>query len=319
MGGQITVDSIYTKGTTFVVTLKQGIVDGEAIGELDLIGRRRGSSKSHRDSFKAPDAYVLIVDDNELNLKVARKLLLGTEAHVDTATGGKAALAATMKTRYHIIFMDHMMPEMDGIEVFNRLKSDTNNINNNTPVIMLTANAMMGADQKYLENGFNDYLSKPIKPLELEKIVLKHLPDELINMNTATITTSTSHNEDEQAAVSCTFIDALNFLDTASGLEFAAGDEDFYRQILTTFVNEDKRPALNDLLSNEDWQNYQIVAHSLKGTALTIGAPNLSSSAKELEFAVKENRIDYIREHHDEVMEQYGKLLEKLKLALQNN
>ena len=218
------------------------------------------------------------------------------------------------KEHYDIVFLDHMMPEMDGIEVLNRLKANPQSPNKNTPIIMLTANAMMGADQKYLESGFTDYLSKPIRPLDLENMVLKHLPAELIIRN---------ENPDTQSAIDepvshSNWVNALSFIDTNAGLEFAAGDEDFYKQILTTYVTEDKRPALSDFLAKEDWPNYQIVAHSLKGTSLTIGAAPLSAAAKELEFAVKENRYDYIKEHHDDVMKEYGELLDKLKNVLKN-
>ena len=146
-------------------------------------------------------------------------------------------------------------------------------------------------------------------------MILNHLPDNKIILSTDTEGNAAS----APAATSSqgSVLEKLaDFLDVKAGLEFAAGDENFYKQILSTYIAEDKRPALNDFLAKEDWQNYQILAHSLKGTSLTIGAPKLSAAARELEFAVKENRLEYIKEHHNEVMKQYGELLEKLKVAI---
>ena len=161
-----------------------------------------------------------------------------------------------------------------------------------------------------LMDGFTDYLSKPIQPTQLDEMVLKHLPEELISYVNTSNDTPTSDSPSD-------LMHALDFIDANAGLEFAAGDEDFYRQILNTYVTEDKRPQLNELLEKEDWPNYQIVAHALKGTSLTIGASELSAAAKALEFAVKEDNLDYIKQHHNSVMEQYGTLLEKIKNALQ--
>ena len=312
--GIINVESTYQKGSTFTVELPQQVRNWTPVGEVSLSSR--DSNDTYHVSFTAPSAKILAVDDVQMNLDVFVGLLKKTNIQIDTALNGQDALVLCNNRKYDIIFLDHMMPEMDGIEVLERIRRNASGPNIKTPVIMLTANAMMGADKKYLDNGFTDYLSKPIKPNVLDEIVLKHLPEKLI-LPVETTSNAPTSSTFTYASGPSSFIQALDFIDTKAGLEFAAGDEDFYRQIVTTYVSEDKRQQLNSLFQSEDWGNYQIVAHSLKGTSLTIGAPDLSEAAKGLEFAVKENRIDYIKEHHDEVIEQYGKLLEKLKNTLQ--
>ncbi|MBR1622748.1 MAG: response regulator, partial [Pseudobutyrivibrio sp.] len=305
--GIIKVDSVYGKGSTFTVEIPQRIVDSTPIG--NVTEKYSVPNTKYQTRFTAPSARILAVDDVQMNIDVFVGLLKKTEIKIDTALSGAEALTLLDNNHYDIIFLDHMMPEMDGIEVLTRFRKTAHSPSINSPVIMLTANAMMGADKKYLDNGFTDYLSKPIKPTDLENMVIKHLPPELVIKNEIPVEVTA----DVPSANQQSFVAALDFLDAKAGIEFAAGDEDFYRQIITTYINEDKRPALNDFLAKEDWPNYQIVAHSLKGTSLTIGAGDLSAAAKELEFAVKEDRISYIKEHHDQVMQEYGILLDKLK------
>ena len=326
MHGTISVESIYGKGSSFTVRIPFNVVDHAPVGEVKE-HFKAGSTEKYKVSFSAEKARVLAVDDVQMNLDVFVGLLKKTNIKIDCALSGKDALALTKVNRYDMIFLDHMMPEMDGIEVLKRLKADVSKPNQETPVIMITANALMGADRKYLDDGFDDYLSKPINPSALENMVLKHLPDKLISKEILVeepaaavptpeavgVVTNTPNVPEEPKK---DLISSLDFLDTAAGLQFAAGDMDFYKQILLTYLNEDKRASLNELREKKDWKNYQIVAHSLKGTSLTIGAPLLSEAAKGLEFAVKENRPEYIEEHHDEVIEMYGVLLDQLSEVL---
>ncbi|MBR5952341.1 MAG: response regulator [Pseudobutyrivibrio sp.] len=307
--GDISVESTYGCGSTFTVKVPQTISDHSPIGPISDY-KYTGKIRKYESSFVAPNARILTVDDVQMNLDVFCGLLKKTQVQIDCALTGAEALSLMGSTKYDLIFLDHMMPEMDGVEVLKRLREDTTSLSHDVPVIMLTANATMGADQKYLEDGFTDYLSKPIQPTQLDEMVLKHLPEELISYVNISNDTPTSDSPSD-------LMHALDFIDANAGLEFAAGDEDFYRQILNTYVTEDKRPQLNELLEKEDWPNYQIVAHALKGTSLTIGASELSAAAKALEFAVKEDNLDYIKQHHNSVMEQYGILLEKIKNALQ--
>ncbi len=178
MGGTVTVDSVYTQGSTFMVKLWQKIVDPKAVGDIDLAGTvSLGAGKKHEAAFKAPDARILIVDDNEMNLEVERKLIEDTDIIIDTAISGEQALQMTLTDRYDMIFMDHLMPQMDGIECLQRVRKQTGGLNNHVPVIVLTANA--GGDNKklYDASGFDGYLVKPVSGIQLEEMLYKHLPE----------------------------------------------------------------------------------------------------------------------------------------------
>ena len=184
MGGKITVDSIYQKCSVFTIQIEQDIVDGNQMGHMDFM--TRGSShrrKKYKQIFEAPDARVLVVDDNEMNLLVVKKLLRETKIQVDLAKSGRECLELTKQHFYHVIFMDHMMPEMDGVETLSRLQRQENGLCREVPVIALTANVMAGADQIYRDKGFQSYLAKPINGSLMEATLLKYLPKELIEYN----------------------------------------------------------------------------------------------------------------------------------------
>jgi len=184
MGGKITVDSIYQKGSIFTIQLEQDIVDGNPMGQMDFM--TRGSThrrKKYKQIFEAPDARVLVVDDNEMNLLVVKKLLRETKIQVDLARSGRECLELTRQHYYHVIFMDHMMPEMDGVETLQRMTQQENGLCRETPVIALTANVMTGAEQTYRDKGFQSYLAKPINGMLMEAVLLKFLPKELVEYN----------------------------------------------------------------------------------------------------------------------------------------
>lgn len=184
MGGKITVDSIYQKGSIFTIQIEQDIVDSNPMGHMDFM--TKGSAqrrKKYKQIFEAPDARVLVVDDNEMNLLVVKKLLRETKIQVDLAKSGRECLELTKQHFYHVIFMDHMMPEMDGVETLNRLTQQENGLCRETPVIALTANVMSGADQIYRDKGFQSYLAKPISGKLMEAMLLKFLPKELVEYN----------------------------------------------------------------------------------------------------------------------------------------
>ena len=181
MGGEVQVNSIYTKGSTFVVTLEQEIVDPKELGELGLETRHALNVREHyKQSFEAPDAHVLIVDDNDTNLMVASKLLRDTKVNIDIALSGIECLKKTFSEQYDLIFMDHLMPEMDGIECLNKIRSQEGGLNRETPVVVLTANA--GSDNQALYNkaGFDGYILKPVSGSVLENTLLQILPREKV-------------------------------------------------------------------------------------------------------------------------------------------
>ena len=183
MGGEIAVNSVYTKGSTFVVTLPQEIVGEDEIGELNLEARHAMNVREHyKQSFEAPKAHILIVDDNETNLMVAEKLLRDTKVQIETVTSGAQCLTKTLQNRYDVILMDHLMPEMDGIECLHAIRTQTGGLNQNIPVVILTANAGGENQALYRREGFDGYLLKPVSGIQLETELLRHLPGELVSM-----------------------------------------------------------------------------------------------------------------------------------------
>lgn len=180
MDGEISVDSIYTKGTVFTVVLKQKVVEAAPIGVIDFLERERKNTDNYLPAFEAPEARILIVDDNSMNLRVASSLLHFTKVQIDVATSGAECLEMTRKKYYHTILLDDMMPGMNGAEVLERLRVQENGLCRETAVIAMTANTLSGAKQKYLDLGFDGYVEKPIQGNVLEKEILRFLPLDII-------------------------------------------------------------------------------------------------------------------------------------------
>ncbi len=312
MGGIIYVKSEYGKGSTFYVRIPQTILSEEVIGDFSEKYTKASPKNSlPAKNFHAPDGHILVVDDIEINLKVFTGLLKNTWLHIDTAASGAQCLEKITKKHYDIIFLDHLMPEMDGIETLQAMKEVPENKNQTTPVIVLTANAIMGAKEEYLNAGFIDYLSKPMRGEDLENMILKYLPNELILEPE-----DESHKEDNISQTK-TFLEQLSsFLDTKTGLNFCMNDEDFYKEVLNTYLDKNQLTVLQTSYDEKDLKTYQIQVHSVKSTSLSIGATKLSNDAKQLEMAAKENDFAYIEKNHEPFMISYKKLLEQLKIVL---
>ena len=184
MGGEISVNSVYMNGSTFLVTLEQDIISERELGTFTLTSRMKvHEGEQYRHSFEAPGAHVLVVDDNEMNLMVVRKLLSDTKVQIDTASSGAECLRLTQYQHYDCILMDHLMPEMDGIECLHALHSQPGGLCQDVPVIALTANAGSDNQQIYRKEGFSGYLPKPISGALLEAAVLSILPKELVALS----------------------------------------------------------------------------------------------------------------------------------------
>ena len=338
MGGEVFVESTYGKGSCFTAKIPQTIVDAKPMGDF---GKRYQQYLSTSDddklSFLAPEAKILVVDDVTMNLKVVEGLLKATKIQIDTAVSGRECLECVKTKRYHMIFLDHMMPEMDGIETLEHMKTLVDNPNAQTPVIMLTANAIVGAKEEYMQAGFTDYLTKPIREAELLEMLLKYLPGELVRekdgqgfLHRDCEGTEQLQNEKdaeqpetEAPAVEPEIgkmeqLEQLDGLDVKTGLIYCMNEEDFYIDILQEFMNADKASQLKQFLEEEDWDNYRTTVHALKSTSLTIGAAHLSGEAKALEMAAKEGDTDYIRSHHDAVLKEYKELTDRLKEILKD-
>lgn len=182
MHGQVSVDSIYGKGSTFTVSFPQKILSESGVGKVDLLTShvRTAGQGSYKESFEAPDAKILVCDDNNMNLLVIKKLLRQTRVQVDEVSSGQEALKKTMVKEYHVILMDHVMPVMDGVQTLKAIRAQ-DGLNKRTPVIALTANAMSGAAEKYMHLGFSNYLAKPVFPALLEEMLIRYIPENLID------------------------------------------------------------------------------------------------------------------------------------------
>ena len=310
MDGNISVESVYGEGSVFTVELPQTVVSRERAENLLANYRDSAEEKKHYETFRAPEGRILVVDDVNMNLKVIVGLLKNTQLQIDTARSGAKCLKKAAKKKYHMIFLDHMMPDMDGVETLEAIRESSENENRDTPVIMLTANAIVGAREEYLSAGFSDYLSKPVRGEKLEEMILKYLPEELVSKEW--------EEEDTKEVPEGTFLERLNFLNVAEGMLLSSNNEEFYREILETYLEDERYELLVEFFEKEDWNQYRIQVHGLKSITYSIGAGKVADQAKALEQAVREENISYVREHHEEFLEAYGGLLIKLKEALES-
>lgn len=314
MQGSVTVESEYGKGSVFRVELPQKILDNRPMGEFSAkIEPDIQEEEQKAEKLVAPEGRILVVDDVEMNLKVFIGLLKQTQLQIDTALSGKKALEMASHKKYHIIFLDHMMPDMDGIETFRALKQMESCPNADTPVIMLTANAIVGVREQYLQEGFADYLSKPVQGINLVRMIRQYLPDDI----TAAPKPQSNRGEGKEDAASASeIISRIDFLNTEAGMRFFEGGEEFYIEMLETYVESDKSQLLEQYYDQQDWGNYCIHVHSLKSSSLYIGADELAEHAKALEMASKNGDSDYIRLHHKALLEEYAELTDRLKKIL---
>ena len=313
MGGRVSVESTVGVGSTFTVQIDQEVEAFDAVGRINTANASRNNSNFiKKKRIYAPDAHVLVVDDIEMNIKVAKGLLKGTGIRVDAALSGAEALSLAADNKYDIIFLDHMMPEMDGVETLKKLRAQKNGPNTNTPVVALTANAIQGAREYYLDMGFENYLYKPIDEGYLYMVLQEYIPKELVSY--------TGEDAPEEQAGDTTgevpFLERISFLDTAKGMGSCSGSEEFYQEIIGDFINDNMLESISGFFAERDWHNYHVQTHALKGISLTIGAVEFSDFAKRMELAAKEGRYDEVEENQEEFMKQYAELIEKLRKAV---
>ena len=314
MGGRLEVESVYGEGSVFTIYLPQKIVDETRIGNLrKRFTDQAESMPQYYESFVAPAVKILVVDDMEVNLLVAKSLLKITEMEVMTCMSGAECLELVQQHCYDIILLDHMMPEMDGIETLRRMKKLENSRCKNTPVIALTANAIVGVRERYLEAGFDDYLSKPVEGKELEDMIRKYLPASKVTVVKHEIfTESVSEKDTERKEVKKTLIDRT------MGLEYCGGMEEIYREVLEAYSEEGQESLekIAEYQKNRDWKNYAVIVHAVKSTSMTIGAKELSDAAKEQEMAAKAGDEEVIEAKWKAVYTAYQEVLEEVKNML---
>ena len=340
MGSKLNVESTYGEGSVFSFLLKQGIVDDTPVGNYGARLSKSNEQKVEKYLY-AKGAKVLIVDDNEMNLKVAKNLMKRTGIVPDLALSGFEAIEKIKENKYNIVFLDHMMPKMDGIETLKILK-DENLLPKNTVVIALTANAVVGAKESYLEAGFADYLSKPIDVIKLDEHLTKYLPEELVEWKSGEESEGKADNvkeasEKEEILEFFPGDDVMEFkpdagnedsksedvpdfkervenlgIDYSSGLNFCAGELDFYKEMLKDFAvtAAEKKKKLTLFMENGEWKDYEILAHSMKSTSKTVGIEDLYNEFLALENAAKEKDYGYIEQKHETVMDKFTKISE---------
>ena len=310
MGGDIKVDSEYQKGSTFTVTIPQKIISDEATGDFEsIMSKQRSGSTRKQESFEAPEANILVVDDNSMNLDVIKALLKRTKMNIITANSGRRCLELVKEQAFDIIFMDHMMPEMDGIETLHEIKKLERFPNEKTPIIALTANALSGARELYLKEGFTDFLTKPIEANLLEQMILSYLPEQMVQ-----ITEQTAKNQDAAGTAENyeEFLDKnleTNYdISIQNGLSLVKGELEMYLDVVDLFLkNRKKQDTMQQFITEQNMQDYAISVHGLKGNARAVGADKLADIAYEHEMKSKAGEIEYVEAHWDELIAAWEK------------
>ena len=320
MGSRLEVVSVYGQGSEFSFRLKQKIIDRNTLGHYDENRDKNFDKPSEKKYLIAVGAKVLAVDDNDMNLKVVTGLLKRNKIFPDLAESGLAGIEMARNNFYHIIFLDNMMPGLNGLETLKKMREEKI-LRDETKVIMLTASAIAGMREFYLEAGFDDYLSKPIVVSELEGMLEKYLPAELIKFE--------SENSKEVEAVEEIvdepvgedefsrsekekFSEACPDVNLEVGLQYCMNSKEFMIQMLTTFTDAAKADKIQEKFDTQDWKGYQILVHALKSTSLSIGAEKLSELAKKLEVAAKNKAVEEILANHAGLMSNYAKVREEI-------
>ena len=341
MGSKLEVESELGQGSLFYFYLTQKIADPTPIGDFEKarLDVKNNVEVFHED-FTAPDARILVVDDVDLNLKVFKGLLKRSKMQIETALSGARAIEMIRINRYDCIFMDHQMPEMDGLETLAKLQTDAPERIDGIPIIALTANAIAGAREMYLNEGFSDYLTKPIDGWALMGMLHKWLPKDKIheapkasgsmdvmeflppdNSSQLQITHAWQKDDTEshKTTVQNTPVSKLEALknmgiDVKAGLTYAMQDEDFYLELVGDFVSDKDQTSrtLQNAFDERDWKNYEVKVHALKSSAKTIGAMELSEQARVLEFAAGDLDEAVLSEKHGPLIKEYGELVKKI-------
>ena len=295
MEGKIGVESTLGVGSIFRFEIPQQIASDIPTGSFTpnrIITNE--ISKDYHERFQAPAARILVVDDVKLNIDVLKGLLKSTRVRVDAAYSGIECLGLVQKNSYDLIFMDHVMPEMDGVQTFQYMKKLVDCPNHNVPVIALTANAMAGAKEEYTALGFADYLAKPVQSDKLEQLLMEYLPADLI--------LPADNNPPAKKKSGSRADDAPEF-DSDEGLRWCCGDKELYCKILC-MVNIDTRAIqIDNAFRNSDWRTYERLCCGLKSASKTVGSERLSKLAANMVKHTKSGDITYIRDNHRVLIE----------------
>ena len=272
------------------------------------------TSGKYRATFTAPDVSLLAVDDNPMNLIVFKGLVKETGMMVDAVGSGEEALKYSAEKTYDILFLDHMMPEKDGIETLHDIRSDETNPNHKTVAVCLTANAIAGAREQYLAAGFDEYLSKPVDPEKLEEMILNLLPQDKVIMRQEDELNALEQEEQKNADIPAQLL-ALDgkWLYVDTGIK-NSGSAELFLSLLKVFYEsvDENAEAICKFYEDKDYKNYTIRVHALKSSARIVGATDFGEEAQQLENAGKAEDIGYIRAHHADFIEGYRRYKELL-------
>ncbi len=303
MGSELQIQSEYEKGSEFSFDLNQKIVDETPIGNLRDKLRESERAKDNRIHFTAIGARIMVVDDYNMNLKVFKGLVKSTGIQVSEAESGKACIQLLKEQRFDMVFLDHMMPEMDGIETLRVIREEK--LCENIPIVMLTANAIVGQRERYLDEGFDDFLAKPIMPEQLDRMLLDYLPEKYIAYSVDAKEEKTEMIKVAKEDYFDAIRNKLPELDYKAGLLTCAGDKDFYLELLKDFTELSIKEELNRFLYEEDAKNYCIRIHGFKNNAYSVGAKEIGDLAYEMEKQSKDYFSEGIPELQKHMFELY--------------
>ncbi len=307
MGGELKCESEYGKGSIFYFTVRQEVLSDDVIGEFSEKDDK--ASKGYIPQFVASKGRVLVVDDNEMNLVVIKGLLKGTKVNVTTALSGKECLEILKKESFHAVFLDHMMPEMDGLETLKKLREEIPE-RNDVPVIALTANGATDGGSFYKEAGFSDYLAKPVDGEVLEETLRKYMPEELLEDVSAS---AGAAEKDDVLPKEFEWLCDAEGISVKDGIRYCGGAESFVKSIKTFFdMLSENHGIIEKAFKESDLETYTIKVHALKSSARIIGASELSRLAEELENAGKAKDLKTIGEKTEGLLELYQSYREKL-------
>ena len=322
MGGKLEVDSVYGKGSEISFSIIQKVVDDKPLGDFEKqYHESLHGTNNYKQKFIAPMGRILIVDDNAMNLAVAQGLLKQTRLQIDVASSGEECLELIKRKPYHLICLDHMMPVMDGVQTLHAIKALEGNPSADVPVIALTANAVAGAREFYLREGFQDYLTKPIDADKFENMLIEYLPDNVVYLTQPQNIERDYAREEAEIALdireSQLYVIGINI---RNGLKYMGGDKALYGKVLHDFhlILQEKEEELRDFLKKGDMPGYAIIVHSLKGNARNVGADGLADEAFELEKMSKAGRLEDVEVRSPILFHMMKNMRNSLKVYLDN-
>ena len=291
---------------------------------------------SSHSTLRLKGVHALVVDDEPMNLVVAKGIFKQYGMEVSTATSGAESIEMCRDHKYDIIFMDHMMAGMDGVEAMKKIRADVKGFNHEIPIVALTANAMSSAKQMFISEGFDGFVSKPIEIEELERTMKRVIPADLISfvseeeMDADTINALNEKSENDIVDASTEIEESSDSIkdklarlgiDIETGLMYCGGDTDLYDELILQFAEEasDKRKKLRAFYNDKDMKNYEIIIHAAKSTSKMIGAGELSEDAMKLEHAAHDFDMSYIDENHLRVIDNYKKITDGILEAYGKN